>query len=199
MASEDAKSITETDGKKLWVFWVFGLGFFAGFLVSLVMGDRLKPTAEHKAEVASSEQAAPESHPTSQAGHDEEPSRMPEAHEGIKSDVKEVVMTKAMRDRLLTFDFISLLQDAEIRRYRFEGEMKGIVLNKIRTGSIYEKIGFKNGDIIEQINGIALADLNRRAEEMRETLPGADRIEFRVRRDDKVRTIRVKVAGPGDH
>lgn len=185
MATEETKSITESDGKKLWIFWVFGLGFFAGFLVALVVADKLKNPG--KKEVAHEEVAKVEEHAPKAEEH--EPAA--ESHDAAE----EVVMTKAMRDRLLTVDFIALLQDAEIHRYRYEGEMRGIVLSKIRTGSIYEKVGFHNGDIIEKINGIAIADIEKRAGEMKEKLPGADVIEFRVRRDDKPKVIRLTVVG----
>lgn len=187
MSTEDTKSITESDGKKLWIFWVFGLGFFAGFLVALVVADRLKSGNDSKkAEVTHIEEPKAEVHATV-----EEPAPVIASRE----TTEEVVMTKAMRDRLMTVDFLALLQDAEIHRYRYEGEMKGIVLSKIRTGSIYEKVGFRDGDIIEQINGIAIADIEKRAGEMKDKLPGADLVEFRVRRDDKTRNIRVKVVG----
>lgn len=183
MSTEETKSITESDGKKLWIFWVFGLGFFAGFLVSLVIADRLKNTSESKKpEIAHEEPRVQE--------HEAAPPPVA-AHEATD----EVVMTKEMRDRLMTVDFLALLQDAEIHRYRYEGEMKGIVLTKIRTGSVYEKVGFHNGDIIEQINGIAIADIEKHAGEMKAKLPGADLIDFRVRRDDKVRKIRIRVVG----
>lgn len=195
MATEDTKSITESDGKKLWIFWVFGLGFFAGFLVSLVVADKLKSPVDSKQSVVEEQpQIAPPTAPAVPVV-EEEPVRQPESH--MNDGVQEVVMTKAMRDRLLTFDFMKILQDAEIKRYRFEGETRGVVLNKIRTGSIYEKIGFKDGDIIEQINGIALADIDRRRSEMTGKLPGADQIEFNVRRNDKIQKIRVKIADPG--
>ena len=187
MSTEETKSITESDGKKLWIFWVFGLGFFAGFLVSLVIADRLKNSNDSKKSEIAHEEPKVEEH----AKVEEEAPLPVAAHEATD----EVVMTKAMRDRLMTVDFLALLQDAEIHRYRYEGEMKGIVLTKIRTGSVYEKVGFRDGDIIEQINGIAIADIEKRAGEMKEKLPGADLIEFRVRRDDKVRKIRVKVVG----
>lgn len=190
MSTEETKSITETDGKKLWIFWVFGLGFFAGFLVALVVADRLK--SGHTTETAKHEEAPKVEE--KEAAVQGEPVHMPAAHDGTE----EVVMSKAMRDRLLTVDFLALLQDAEIHRYRYEGEMKGIVLTKIRTSSIYEKLGFRDGDIIEQINGLAIADIEKQAGEMKEKLPGADVLEFRVRRDDKIRKIRVRVSGPGD-
>ena len=193
MATNETKSVTESDGKKLWIFWVFGLGFFAGFLVSLVIADRIKGIGKDQ-KISEHETAeAPVPNPT--AMPEEEPVRAPESH--VSEGVHEVVMTKAMRDRLLTFDFLKLLQDAEIRKYRHEGETRGIIVNKIRTGSIYEKMGFKDGDIIEQVNGIALADMEHRKVEMAEKLPGADQIEFKIRRDDKTKRIRVKIADPG--
>lgn len=191
MSGEETKSITESDGKKLWIFWVFGLGFFAGFLVALVFADRLKPGHKEIADSGHHEEAPKAEH---KEAVQEDPVHMPASHDGTE----EVVMSKAMRDRLMTIDFLALLQDAEIHRYRYEGEMRGIVLAKIRTGSIYEKLGFRDGDIIEHINGLAIADIEKNAGEMKEKLPGADLLEFRVRRDDKIRKIRVRVAGPGD-
>ncbi|MCX6125428.1 MAG: PDZ domain-containing protein [Proteobacteria bacterium] len=193
VVSNETKSVTESDGKKLWIFWVFGLGFFAGFLVSLVVADKIKGIGkDHR--VSEHETAeAPISKPPVMP--EEEPVRAPESH--VSESVQEVVMTKAMRNRLLMFDFLKLLQDAEIRKYRHEGETRGIIVNKIRTGSIYEKMGFKDGDIIEQVNGLALADMEHRKAEMAEKLPGADQIEFKIRRDDKTKRIRVKIADPG--
>jgi type II secretory pathway component PulC len=132
-------------------------------------------------------------------GHDtEEKAGAPEAEKTTEEDASpqhEMVITKAMRDRMLTIDFLDLLQDAELHRYRFEGETKGVKLSKIRTGSIYQKAGFRDGDIIEQINGIAVADLEKKPAKARQELPAANKVTFKVRRDDKVITIRVRVAG----
>jgi type II secretory pathway component PulC len=186
-------------------FMVFFLGFLAGFLVALVVAEKgfklgkKEETASRPAEVApesatepASEAAGLESHATENEHGVKEPEKTREDEAPPQHDM---VITKAMRDRMLTIDFLDLLQDAELHRYRFEGETKGVKLSKIRTGSIYQKAGFKDGDIIEQINGIAVADLERKPAKARQELPAANKVTFKVRRDDKVMTIRVRVAG----
>lgn len=192
-------------GRKSWTHLVFFLGFLVGFLVSLVLNDRigrkepkgvLDPVSKGAHEVVdehAEEVRSPQSH--------EAESQAPSADVVIKGDgtaadpQHDMEITKSMRDRMLTIDIIDLLQDAELHRYRFEGETKGVKLTKIRTGSIYEKAGFKDGDIVEQINGIAVADLEKKSSKMRQDLPSANRVEFKVRRGEKVITIRVRVAG----
>ena len=186
------------EGKKLWLFWIFGLGFFSGFLIALVVAEKLNERKLAHSEVPKAEPAEVVTEKSHAEPAAEEPGpRAPESHEAMKeTEHGEVVLSKAARDRLLTFDFLQLLQDADIHRYRYEGETRGIVLTKIRTGSIYEKVGFEDGDIIEQINGIAIADIEHRAGEMKEKLPMAERVEFTVRRDERKVKLKVRVAAP---
>ena len=51
-----------------------------------------------------------------------------------------------------------VLQDAKARPNMVNGVLKGFELTRIREDSIYEKAGFQNGDIVEEINGIPLKD-----------------------------------------
>ena len=48
--------------------------------------------------------------------------------------------------------------DAKARPNMVNGVLKGFELTRIREDSIYEKAGFQNGDIVEEINGIPLKD-----------------------------------------
>ena len=195
--AETTVSPKSREGKKLWIFWIFGLGFFTGFLIALVVAEKVNErvkVSKPETPVAESKPVAPVAEPVA-----EEPpppvTQAPEAHPTAHSgEESEVVLSKAARDRLLTIDFLQLMQDAEIHRYRFEGETKGIVLTKIRTGSIYEKVGFQDGDIIEQVNGIAMADIEHRAGEMKDKLPRAERVEFSIRRGDQRLKLKVRVA-----
>ena len=188
-----------------WGHLLFFLGFFSGFLIALIInerGDRKAHTekSEHAAVSESAPRAeehedvrAPESHEAESHVSEARPSE--ESGKDHDAPAHEMEITKATRDRLLTVDFLDLLQDAELHRYRFEGETKGVKLTKIRTGSIYQKAGFHDGDIIEQINGIAVADIEKKPMKAKQELPAANSVEFLVRRDDKVIKIRVKVAG----
>ena len=195
-------------------FLVFFVGFFVGFVVALALNGKVlrkdsgeatvtsKPeakesVAEHDESVPSSERSSERpSGPSSELSSAESSSSGEHADtETMDAPAQEMVISRQTRDRLLTVDFLNLLQDAELHRFRYEGETKGLRLTKIRTGSVYEKAGFKDGDIIEQINGLAVADIEKKPKKAREQLPVADRVSFKVRRDDKVITIKIKVAG----
>lgn len=180
-------------------FLVFFLGFFAGFVAALALNSRVSHkdasvspgmgVSEVKETVTEHQQTpgAQEAEPSLAEGHSES--------EATEVSSQEMVISRQTRDRLLSIDFLNLLQDAELHRFRYEGETKGLRLTKIRTGSVYEKAGFKDGDIIEQINGLAVADIEKKPKKAREQLPVADRVSFKVRRDDKIITIKIKVAG----
>jgi type II secretory pathway component PulC len=182
----------------MWAILTFILGVGCGVVVSLLYQSmRTKETQKNGvAAVCPSPSAVPECKSKMEEEHvPAEPPR-PKAPETTAVE-HETTMTPEMRDRLMTFDFLSVLHDAEIKKYRFEGETRGIMLNKIRSGSIFEKTGFKDGDIIVSINGIALADIGHKGKhqkELQETLPGAKQIEFKVRRDEKIVKLRIKIA-----
>lgn len=58
----------------------------------------------------------------------------------------------------LTSSFAKNLRDAKVSPNLVQGEVKGYVLTQIQPGSVYEKMGFQEGDVIEQVNGKALQD-----------------------------------------
>lgn len=64
-------------------------------------------------------------------------------------------------DNALTKDFAKTLQDAKANPNLVNGEVKGFMLTRIRPNSVYEKMGFQDGDVIESINGIDLNDAAR--------------------------------------
>jgi PDZ domain len=185
--------------KNLVMMLVFVLGVFAGFLASAVLNGKLSPSVKPgqepvgaTPEVASeAEKLQPPKEPE-MASREETPH--PAGEGGSTEKEPDLVITPETRDRLMTLDFLNLLQDAELHRYRFEGETKGLRLTKIRTGSFYEKAGFRDGDVIEEVNGLAFADVEKRPKKVRDELPAASQLTFKVRRDDKTVTIRIKVA-----
>lgn len=54
-----------------------------------------------------------------------------------------------------------VLTQARAVPYFKDGKSIGLRMFAIRTGSIYEKIGLKNGDILKSVNGQSLADLTQ--------------------------------------
>ncbi len=174
----------------------FFLGFFVGLVLALVGADKwatiVQKTAANKAEQIVLEPSHAEPPVTTSITPTAPVAETKSDEERPDHDME---ITKAMRDRMITIDFLDLLQDADLHRYRHEGETKGVILAKIRTGSIYDKAGFKDGDIIEQINGIAVADIAKKPSKMKHDLPAADRLVFIVRRNDKIIKLQIRVAG----
>jgi general secretion pathway protein C len=54
-----------------------------------------------------------------------------------------------------------LLTQARAVPYFKEGRSIGLRLFAIKNGSLYEKIGLKNGDILKSINGNSLGDISQ--------------------------------------
>jgi type II secretory pathway component PulC len=168
---------------------LFILGFLAGFLVAFIMREKMT-SSDSKMISNETLQSEPKQKPVSEIAE-----KLPNQNQEFSKleNEQNVEISKATRDHLLTIDFMSLLQDAELHRFRYEGETRGVTLTKIRTGSIYEKVGFKDGDIIEKINGIAVGEVEKSSNKMRQELPGAEKITFTVRRGEQKVTIKVKV------
>lgn len=49
-----------------------------------------------------------------------------------------------------------LLMEARAIPYRKDGEMQGFKILGIRPGSLYDRLGVKNGDVIQSINGVGI-------------------------------------------
>jgi len=73
----------------------------------------------------------------------------------------------------------TLFSDARILPKYENGEMVGIQLSAIKSGSMYEKFGFKDGDVITELNGIQINNPASSAKLLSE-LTQADSFEFTV-------------------
>lgn len=72
------------------------------------------------------------------------------------SDIK--ISEEFKRGLLTPNNMTKILQDAKAEPNMVNGELKGFRLTRIREDSVYEKAGFQNNDIVEEINGIPLRD-----------------------------------------
>ncbi len=77
----------------------------------------------------------------------------------------------------------ALFSQARILPKYEDGQMKGVQLNAIKTGSLFEQIGIQDGDVITEVNGIQVNGQQESAEVLREltqatefdvTVTGAD-------------------------
>lgn len=95
-------------------------------------------------------------------------------------------------DKALTGDFAKTLQDAKASPNLVNGEVKGFVLTRIRPDSVYEKMGFQDGDVVEQINGIDLNDAARAIQTLN-SLKNENAIELNVKRNGVTVPLKIQV------
>lgn len=95
-------------------------------------------------------------------------------------------------DKALTTDFAKTLQDAKASPNLVNGEVKGFVLTRIRPDSVYEKMGFQDGDVVETINGIDLNDAARAIQTLN-SLKQENAIELSVKRNGVMMPLKIQV------
>ncbi len=114
------------------------------------------------------------------------------AEEGFERDGSKITMSADYRQKLLTGDFAKVLQDAKAEPVFENGELSGFRLTKIRPDSVYEKGGFREDDVVKEINGISLVDTGQ-AIKLLNSLRGENEIEIGVVRGGKKSNIHIQV------
>lgn len=112
--------------------------------------------------------------------------------EGFERKGNQIEMTAQYKNRLLTDDFANVLQDAKASPNLVDGVLKGWKLDRIRKNSVYEKFGLQNGDIILEINGIALSDAGQAIKTL-QNLRNEAELDFKVNRNGQSQNINAKV------
>ena len=79
---------------------------------------------------------------------------------GVLADGDDFVIEEAELDKGLE-NLPMLLTQARAVPYFKDGRSIGLRLFAIKTGSLYEKIGLKNGDILKSLNGTGLGDISQ--------------------------------------
>ena len=85
-----------------------------------------------------------------------------------------------------------LLTQARAVPYFKDGRSIGLRLFAIKTGSLYEKLGLKNGDILKSINGNSLGDLSQ-AMKLFEQLKQERSISVMLERDKQDKEFRYQI------
>lgn len=93
----------------------------------------------------------------------------------------EVATTKSLIDKLAEMDESPALQ-ARIVPSFVEGKSQGFKLFAIRPDSVYDRLGFQNGDVIQRVNGHAL-DSPQKAMEAYDQLKDVRHVEVDMLRD----------------
>lgn len=119
----------------------------------------------------------------------------PEAfkEDGFERKGSTIKLTEEFKRNLLSPDqFTKVLQDAKAEPNMVGGELKGFRLTRIRENSVYEKAGFQNGDVVEEINGIPLRDAAG-AIKLLNQLRNEKEIEVRLNRGGQVSTLGIQI------
>jgi type II secretion system protein C len=102
--------------------------------------------------------------------------------EGFERNKDKIVMTGMYRDKLVQQDLAKVLMQATAEPHMENGSIAGFKMSQIDDGSIYQKAGLKDGDVVTGING---SELNSVAGSITllKSLKGADSIEVEIKRD----------------
>ena len=79
-------------------------------------------------------------------------------HEGLQRRDGNVTVSASYKDHLLKNELNKILMQAAAEPAIRNGKIVGFTLWAIEKGSIYEKLGFKNGDTVTSINDNSLVD-----------------------------------------
>ena len=112
--------------------------------------------------------------------------------DGFERKERDMSMTQAYREKMLTTDFTKVLQDAKATPNMVDGELKGFKLDRIRKDSIYEKAGLQNDDIVTEVNGVPLGDAAQ-AIRLLNSLRKETEIDMRVIRANTPLTFNLRV------
>lgn len=112
--------------------------------------------------------------------------------EGFERKGTNVEMSSEYKTRLLTTDFASVLQDAKASPNLVDNVLKGWRMDRIRQNSFWEKSGIQNGDVIEEINGVALTDAGQSIKTL-QSFRNESEVDIKVNRGGQKVIINLKV------
>jgi type II secretory pathway component PulC len=106
------------------------------------------------------------------------------SEDGFERSKTRVTMTAMYRDKLVKDDLAKVLMQATAEPQVENGVIVGFKVSQIDDGSIYQKAGLKDEDVITAINGQELTSVAG-AISLLKQLKGADHLDIEVRRGDK--------------
>jgi type II secretion system protein C len=133
--------------------------------------------------------------------HEDDPKRRPKPTQRSRQARRTPAKEKqdSLTDRLKALSgndgqgISRILSSARIVPHYEDGKMQGMKVDAIKSDSIFQKIGFQNGDIITEVNGIVIDRLEATSAIFDE-FAEADSIETRVRRGNETLTMSADAA-----
>lgn len=111
---------------------------------------------------------------------------------GLERKKGDILMSTDYRDRVVNQDLGKILMDATAEPYMENGQIAGFRLYQITEGSIYEKGGFQNEDIITSINGTPLRNVAA-AIALLKSLKGENNISVTLQRGGSNLNLNLKI------
>ena len=112
--------------------------------------------------------------------------------EGVEAKGDKVRISSTLRDTLTGQQLSRVLVQAAALPYYEDGQLSGFKLMAIDAGSIYDKVGFKDGDIVTSVNGQRLSDVGRTIQ-LLHSLKGANMAQVTYRRGGADRSLTLEV------
>lgn len=121
------------------------------------------------------------------------PSRSPAANTagGIKRDGNNITVSRSMVDKTMA-NMNQVLQDARMVPNFNNGVVDGFKIFGIKSGSIFQQVGLRNGDVINQINGTTVDGLEK-ALPMLQLLKTQDDFDIGITRRGRKQNLNIKV------
>ncbi len=111
---------------------------------------------------------------------------------GVERTGNAVRITSAFREHMVKEQLSKVLMQAAAVPYYVSGSLVGFRLWDIDPGSIYERTGFQNGDIVTSINGQELTDVGMTIR-MLQSLKNEAKVNISFTRGGKLETIEINV------
>mgnify|MGYP006289965903 CR=1 FL=1 len=112
--------------------------------------------------------------------------------EGVERLGDKVKISSVLRDTLTGQQLSRVLVQAAAVPYYEDGMLSGFQLLAIDAGSIYDKVGFKDGDIVTSVNGQKLSDVGRTIQ-LLHSMKGANIAQVTFRRGGSDHSLTLEV------
>ncbi len=114
------------------------------------------------------------------------------SEDGISADGDEVVVERSVIDEAIE-DIDRLASQIRVVPHRGDdGSVDGYRLSAIRRGTIFDKLGIKNGDIVHEVNGQALTS-TAEAMSAYQSLENDDSFSFDITRRNRRQTLQFQI------
>ena len=120
------------------------------------------------------------------------PRNIVQRHEGLQRRDGNVTVSSAYKDHLIKNELNKILMQAAAELTFKDGRPIGFTLWEIEKGSIYEKLGFKNGDMVTSINDNELVDAGK-AVKLLVSLKSAKNLALKFTRNGVEQQMKVQV------